>query len=131
MTFDSKPESTRGLRVLVVEDDFLIAQHMAMMLSDLGCVVIGPEGKADRAAAVARSQPLDGAVMDINLGGQTQYALIETIFDIGIPIVLTTGYAMPDLPPRLRGCPRLRKPVGQRELAQAIGRTFRHISRPT
>jgi len=124
MMTGSKLGSPRGLRVMVVEDDSLIAQHMAMMLSDIGCVVVGPESQADRAAATAGSEPLDGAVLDINLGGQTQYALIEAIYDMGIPIVLTTGYTMPDLPLRVRGCPRLLKPVSQRKLAQAVGKAF-------
>jgi CheY-like chemotaxis protein len=116
----------RGLRVLVVEDDYAVADSTKMLLEDLGCVVLGPVSNPERAMEIVHTTDLDGVIMDINLHGQREYSLPEAISKQGIPVILTTGYLASNLPERLRRWPCLEKPVRQVDLAKTVHRTFAH-----
>jgi CheY-like chemotaxis protein len=59
-----------GLRILIVEDEAMIAMLIEDMLSDLGCVPVGPANTAERALHLIQSERFDGAILDVNLGGQ-------------------------------------------------------------
>lgn len=108
---DPNTASLKGLRVLVVEDEFLVALEVESALEDFGCSVVGPFAKLAKALDAARSTPVDGAVLDINLNGEMVYPLAEFLAAKKVPFVFITGYTAADLPERFRPCRRLAKPL--------------------
>lgn len=82
----------QGKRVLLLEDDFLIASMAAGMLSDLGAVVVGPASRIDEAIALATKETLDVAVLDINIRGERSHPVAEALRQRSIPYVFATGY---------------------------------------
>ena len=113
-----------GRRILVVEDDYLIAETLAEVLAAAGAVVAGPVGTADEAHAALAEQgsALDAAVLDIDLHGEKSYAVADAMIRRGIPFVLTTGYDANAVDPAYRHLPRCEKPVtGRAILATLLG----------
>lgn len=118
-----RAERLRGLRVLVVEDDYLMARWLTSQLEDWGCNVIGPVASADLGQRVARSKPIDAALLDINLRGEHSGPVADALDARGVPFLFVTGYASPQiLPSHLLSRPRLLKPIDERELCAAIVR---------
>jgi CheY-like chemotaxis protein len=109
-----------GMRILVAEDEFFIALVVEETLHDLGVTVLGPYPDLAQATEAATREKFDGAVLDINLGGEMVYPLAERLQRNGIPFVFTTGYAAADLPERFRVFEILRKPVDARRLTEAV-----------
>jgi len=113
---DPNAASLKGLRVLVVEDEFLVALEVESALEDFGCSVVGPFAKLAKALDAARSTPVDGAVLDINLNGEMVYPLAEFLAAKEVPFVFITGYTAADLPERFRPFRRLPKPLAPESL---------------
>lgn len=109
-----------GSRILLVEDDLLIALDLEEGLLELGCEVVGPYGRLDQAmAAVDRS--LDGAIIDLNLRGQHSFPLIERLREHEVPTVVCSGYVeLPEMRTRLAGIPVLSKPCTPAQLVAAV-----------
>lgn len=107
-----KESVLEGLRVLIVEDAFLVAVRLQQMVEDLGCEVIGPVPTvADAMEAIAQGQ-CEAAILDINLGDETAEPIAERLESIGLPFFFVTGYASPTrLGQRFGHTRRLRKPV--------------------
>ena len=112
----------KGTCILVAEDEFLVAIVVEETLQSLGCTVLGPFSELAEATAAAAREPIDAAVLDINLGGEMVYPLAEHLHRQGIPFVFTTGYAVADLPERYRGFEHLSKPVDATTLMRAVHR---------
>jgi CheY-like chemotaxis protein len=108
---DRKDASLKGLRILLVEDEFLVALEVEEALQDLGCAVLGPFAKLSKAIEAARGAELDGAILDINLNGEMVYPLAEDLISKDIPFVFLTGYTAADLPEKYRHFRRLQKPL--------------------
>jgi len=84
----------RGVRVLVVEDTWLVAKALKTALEGLGMVVAGPASNtADADRLVAEETP-DLAVVDVNLKGEMAYGLIDRMHDRGVRVVVVSGYAV-------------------------------------
>jgi CheY-like chemotaxis protein len=110
-----------GLRVLVVEDEFLIAEEMVAVLEDAGHTVLGPAGSLTAAEAVLAQTPKpDVAVLDANLRGETSAALATTMRAIGVPFCICTGYRTSDLQSLFGDVVTLRKPIDPNRLLQTI-----------
>lgn len=111
-----------GLRVLVVEDDTLVALLEEEYLTDLGCVVVGcVSNVADGVAKVSDpTLELDCALLDINLQGERVFPVAEALLDRGVPFLFATGYGAAGLPPRFAGFPVLAKPFRLKALEVAI-----------
>ncbi len=116
----SAPVGLAGLRVLVVEDDLLIAVHIEEVLQGLGCVVVGPVGKLDAAMRIADGEALDAAVLDVNIRGGHVFPVAERLRARGIPFALASGYGDWALPETFRNQPRLTKPFTTRELIARV-----------
>src|SRR5262245_5644483 len=84
--------SLDGLRILVVEDNFLVAEVVRDMLEASGCVVVGPVGLVDDGVRLAGQETLDGAVLDVNLNGDRCYPIARALRDRGVPYLFLTGY---------------------------------------
>ena len=109
-----------GRRVLVAEDEFLLALELEAVLERQGCVVLGPVSTLDQALALLDGQPLDGAVLDVNLRGRC-VAPLAALQEQSVPFVLVTGYADRQLSePELCGQPRLDKPLDGEHLLRTL-----------
>lgn len=108
-----------GCRVLVVEDETLIAMDIEAALQALGCAVIGPTGKLETALQLANSD-LDAAILDVTIRGGKVFPVAERLLALGIPFVLASGYGDWALPEHLRDQPRLTKPFTPAELEQRM-----------
>ena len=109
-----------GLRVLVVEDETVIAVLIEEALLELGCIVIGPVGKLDAALRLADSEQLDGAILDVTIRGGNVYPVAHRLAARGIWFVLASGYGNWALPKSLQGQHRLTKPFTRRELEATV-----------
>ncbi len=109
-----------GRRILVVEDETLIAVAIEEVLQDLGCVVVGPVGKLDAALRLAREETLDAAVLDVTIRGGDVYAVAEQLLARNIPFMLASGYGGWALPEDMQGRPRLTKPFTARALREQV-----------
>lgn len=121
--------SLAGLRVLVVEDESMIAMLVEDFLEELGCVVVGSASRLEDALAKAHAPDVDIALLDVNLAGQVSYPVAETLRARGIPFVFATGYGSAALPAALQGAPVLPKPFTQSQLAEALRRAGQGGSR--
>lgn len=114
-----KGYSFSGRRVLLVEDEPLVAMMMSQFISDLGAEVLGPYGTLSEALAVDM-QRLDVAILDVNVAGEPIYPLAERLARSGTPIVFLTGYDAKSLDKRFLHSGVLTKPVDQAELANSL-----------
>ncbi len=109
-----------GLRVLLVEDEMLVAWLLQDMLADLGCAVVGPAARVAQALAMVEAETFDAAVLDVNLNGQTSYAIADALTARGVPFVFSTGYAKDRLAEPYRSLMVLQKPFHEDELGAAL-----------
>lgn len=117
-------------RILVVEDEPLIATEIAGMLAAMGCHTVGPVAAVHQALVLIDTEPVDAAILDVNVSDGYITPVAERLLDRGIPVLLATGYEVFALSERLMSLPRLQKPYTSdqfmREVrnirAQAIGR---------
>lgn len=117
--------SLRGCRILVVEDEYMLADELEMELGDAGAVVIGPAGTVkDALAFIGSEQRLDGAVLDVSLRGDFIFPAADILIDQGVPFVFTTGYDTSIMPSRFQHVVRCEKPVNIRNITQALGRVI-------
>ncbi|WP_374571347.1 response regulator [Phenylobacterium sp.] len=108
-------------RVLLVEDESLVALAMEDMLADLGCEVVASFGALAPAMSwlAERNRAVDGALLDVNLSGELVFPLAEALEAKGVPFVFATGYgALPG--ERFPGAMVIRKPVDLARLGAAL-----------
>lgn len=117
-----------GLKVLIVEDETLVAMLLEDMLADHGCVVAGTAGRIAQAMELIKDENLviEAAILDVNLAGEASFPLAELLAAKGVPFVFATGYGADGLPDAWRDRPTLQKPFGHDEvgrmLLKAVGR---------
>jgi DNA-binding response OmpR family regulator len=109
-------------RILIVEDDYLIASWLAEALETAGWQVVGPIGHLAAALDSARSEACDAAVLDVNLGGRAVYPVAEALDERKVPFIFMSGYGVKTLPCRFAKRPRLSKPFKPAELTGALAR---------
>jgi CheY-like chemotaxis protein len=97
-------------RVLVVEDEMLIAMTIEDVLQGLGCEIVGPVATIEKALKLAQGGAFDAAILDVTIRGGKVYPVAEQLLARGIPFVLASGYGDWALPEALRDQPRLTKP---------------------
>ena len=114
----------QGLRVLVVEDEFLVAMDIEAMLRELACEEVGPIGYLASALQAAREETLDLALLDANLGGEPVTAVVEALVARAVPIVFCTGYQVENLCSRYPATSTLMKPFQPADLRAALERAL-------
>src|SRR5215813_8303671 len=107
-------------RILVVEDDFLVATLLTEILESVGWQVVGPVAHLGTALDAAASEGFDAAVLDVNLGGQTVYPVAEVLDARRVPFVFVTAYGREALPPLFCRRPHLGKPFAPGELIGTV-----------
>ncbi len=118
-------EPLQGRKVLVVEDEMMIAMLVEDMLDELGCTVVGPAHALAPALDLASGDAeIDAALLDINLGGQPVFAIADALRARGVPMIFSTGYGESGLRDVDRGSPVLQKPFRADDLAAALNKAL-------
>jgi CheY-like chemotaxis protein len=97
-------------RVLVVDDEPLIAMMVEDWLSELQCETVGPAGSAKEALALIDDGKVDGAILDVSLGGHTSFAVAAALRERSIPFAFATGHGRERIEERFKDAPTLLKP---------------------
>lgn len=106
----------RDKRILLVEDEALIAAMVSEMLSDLGATVVGPAGSVQNALALAQSANFDAALLDVNLRGERVDPVADVLIERSIPVLFASGYGAA----ASHGRAVIDKPYTQDTLAQGL-----------
>ena len=114
-----------GTRVLIVEDEAIIAMTAEDMIEAMGGVVAGAAVNLADAAALIERTAFDVALLDINLNGETSFALADRLVALGRPFVFATGYGAAILPPAHAGATMVTKPYRADALAEVLTRALR------
>lgn len=112
-----------GKRILVLEDEPLVAFALEDMLLELGCEVVGPANTLAQAAELANTQTIDAAVLDINIDGERSYGIAELLAAKGVPHIFATGYNPEDLPFGAAGV--LTKPYRASDVEAALAKALK------
>lgn len=116
--------SLKGLTILLVEDDFLAALDLTRLVEERAGRVAGPVGRLEQAQRLARSERLDGAILDVQLNGADSLPLADELIARDIPVILVTGYDVATLPGRFAKTPRLPKPFSEASFDQLAADLF-------
>ena len=112
-----------GRRVLVVEDEYVLAEELRDELERLGADVLGPVAAVgDALDLLAREALPDVAVLDVNLGGEMIYSAADLLAERGVPFMLATGYDVSMIPARFGHIVRCEKPINFTQVTRAIER---------
>ena len=120
MTSTARAGALASRRVLVVEDEYFLADEMAQVLQELGAQVVGPVPTLEKALAVLAGERVDAAVLDINLKGQAVYPVADKLREQGVSFVFATGYDQKSIPDAYKDVPRWEKPFRPKDLATAL-----------
>jgi hypothetical protein len=109
-----------GRRVLVIEDEPLVALELESELAEAGAIVLGPVGTLEAAARLIEAEAIDAALLDANLGGRPVDALAAALAARGVPFAFASGYGPSGLPAGVRDRPLLGKPFGAAALLALV-----------
>lgn len=110
-----------GRRVLIVEDESLVAMLLETILEDMGCTPVGPASSVDEGLAMATDAPdLDAALLDVNVAGRQVFPVAAALKARGVPFVFSTGYGEGGLPEEWRGQATVQKPFTEAAIRQAL-----------
>ena len=100
----------------------LVAWLLEDMLTELGCVVVGPASSVNQALVMIDAEDIDAAVLDVNLNGQMSYPIADTLAARGVPFVFSTGYDKDTMLDAYRTFPVLQKPFHRSILSDALAK---------
>ena len=110
-------------RILVVEDEYLVADYIAMMLEELGYEVVGPVSTIPEAMTTIAGEKLDAVLLDANLGGASSAPIAAELAARRLPFVVVTGYGNLEFATAaLQAAPRVSKPFTPAEVAGALAK---------
>ena len=113
-------------RIMIVEDEFFVADDIARALNNLGAHVLGPVGELhDALELLAREAAVDAAVVDVNLRTQMAFPLTKELRARAIPFIFASGYDRGTLPDEYRDATMLEKPIDPAAVINALNRVFR------
>lgn len=111
-----------GKRILVVEDEPIVAMMLEDMLADMGCVVVGPAARVAEAVALAEAEAIDAAILDVNIKGGCSYPVADRLRLRGIPYLFATGYGLEGRAAEHAEVPVLQKPYQEGTAQDALRR---------
>lgn len=113
----------RGRRVLVAEDEYMIAEEIASVLGDAGADVLGPVSNVgDALRLLADEDRIDCALLDVNLRNEVVWPVVDALLARSVPLVLATGYDASAIPRAYAHLPRCEKPATGRDITHALAR---------
>ena len=112
--------SLEGVRVLIVEDEYLIADDLAAALKKAGGETVGPVSTVSQAEELLSQRPVDAAIVDFNLRGEMAEKFIERLAATRLPCLIVSGYGSDALPESVGDVPRLEKPVSAASVLRAL-----------
>ncbi|MGJ4945900.1 response regulator [Bradyrhizobium sp. HKCCYLS1011] len=118
-----------GRSVLVIEDDYYLADDARQTLEDAGASVLGPVSSMEDALDLLDQTNPDCALVDINLGAGPSFASARAIRSRNIPLIFLTGYDASTIPSEFADAPRLQKPVDARKLLAAVAALVASLDR--
>ena len=122
-----EPVMQPAARILVVEDEFLVAMQIESILTRAGWRVIGSAGTLSSAVSLARKSACDAALLDVNLRGERADEVAEILFARGVPFLFVSGYGRGNLPAAFRQSVELiAKPFSDRTLVEAVRNLIRN-----
>lgn len=112
----------QGLRMLIVEDEAMIAMLVEDMLADLGCTVVDIAGSVEQGLRLAEpgKTAIDAAILDVNVGGEKVFPVADALAAQGVPFVFATGYGLAGLDGRYENRPVLAKPFRREALEKSL-----------
>lgn len=113
-------------RVLIVEDEMMIALLIEDVLGELGYDVVGPAGKLEAAITLARDEMFSAAILDVNIRGGDTFPVATILRERGIPFFLASGYGKWALPDAFQGHPLLQKPFTASDVEKAMDAMLPH-----
>lgn len=114
-------EGLSGRRILVVEDESLVAMLLETILEDMGAIPVGAISTVDEALdVVANDDQLDAALLDVNVAGKEVFPVAEALKAKGVPFVFSTGYGEGGLPDHWRGQSTIQKPFTEDAVKAAL-----------
>ena len=113
-------DALAGRRILIVEDESLVAMLLETILEDLGCETVGPAGTVTEGATLLSSQTVDAALLDVNVAGELVFPVADSLKKRGIPFVFSTGYGEGGLPEHWRGHTTIQKPFTEVAVRDAL-----------
>jgi len=116
----SRPETI--FNILVVEDEWLIAMDMQMMIEDQGHRVIGPANNVATALELIENDAVDAAFLDINLGSETSFPVAEKLAASAVPLAFISAYAKNEIPQQFHQFVLLPKPITPHLLTRQLGK---------
>jgi DNA-binding response OmpR family regulator len=120
------PGPLAGRRVLVVEDEYFLADDIVRALTALGARVLGPYGDLDEATAVVdRDTAIDAAIVDINLRNEMVFPLARVLRSRKVPLVFTTGYDKSSIAPEFQDVRLWGKPLDLKAMARELTNLLR------
>lgn len=117
-----------GLRLLLVEDEYLFALCLAEMLEDLGAQVLGPVASvSDALDLIDKAPEIDAAILDVNVAGETIFPVADRLRARHVPFAFASGYDPDLLPPRFSDVTICRKPIDASAVRAALAQ-LRHAA---
>jgi DNA-binding response OmpR family regulator len=113
-------DALKGVRVLVVEDEYLVAILIEEILQSAGCVVMGPVPRLPEALDAINREDYDVAVLDVNLAGERINPVADALSERNVPFLFVTGYGTNALPSEYAERPHICKPFRMAELIGAL-----------
>lgn len=114
-----------GMRVLVAEDEPLVAMALQDELEEAGAIVVGPAGTVEAALSLLDGRDIDAAVLDIKLQADLVFPLADALAARGVPYLFTTGFSADSIPPSYAHIPTCEKPASANAVVDALSRWTR------
>lgn len=121
-------KSLEGVRVLIVEDEYFIADDLARALKSAGGVPVGPVAIVEQAEKLLAHEQVDAAILDLNLRGNMASGFVERLAATGLPCLIFSGYGDDALSQSLDHITRLEKPVSPASVMSALATELARVS---
>ncbi len=120
MKQDERLQLLLNRKILIVEDEYFVADETRQLLQSNGAVVVGPAPSVEVGLLLIDSEKIDGAILDIRLQGETVFAIAERLQSLGIPFVFATAYLESNVPEQYGGYLLCEKPTELGAIAAAL-----------